>query len=420
MKISVADAPQLDPEQLARFWPMQQISDDGIAILSTKVKVARLPANKVLINKTQRLPIRFYLLEGSIKLKSVYGHTKTLRAEDEEALRPVDMALPELDQATSASPVRLLGVMPRDLVKTNPRVIEKKLPPHMAHLAALVAGENPLENAINKAVEKNGLPLPQISPVAFKVMNKASQANIEAKDIGAIIEEDEKLANRIIKIANSPQFRGSAIAVSAFEAVSRIGIKTTTSLVISASLRRIFEADDLKIKKRLNEAWAKSVRVAAESFALAKITGACDPEDALLGGLLHQIGVPGVCHFADQHRELLWKVKELDTAINDLKHIVGRRTLVSWDMDSAFADMVEQVDNPHRGNGQSEPDFADVIQAAYFYNQPSSHPFGPEQLFHELRCVQRLQLPRLTKEHQLEPLLEMEEEINGLCDALRH
>src|SRR5690606_25533821 len=74
-------------------------------------------------------------------------------------------------------------------------------------------------------------------------------------------------------------------------AVVRLGLNTTRQLVISFTLRDLFQAPTPLLKKLMAEAWQHSSDVAAISMVLAQHTKLFNPEEAMLAGLVSNIGV---------------------------------------------------------------------------------------------------------------------------------
>ena len=96
------------------------------------------------------------------------------------------------------------------------------------------------------------------------------------------------LAARFLEIANSsgPQRRGTASSVQ--QAISLIGIDATRKLLLAMALQPLFESGGLE------GAWRHSVWMAQYCEGLARLTGFLDPEDALIVGLVHDIGTVAI------------------------------------------------------------------------------------------------------------------------------
>ena len=60
-------------------------------------------------------------------------------------------------------------------------------------------------------------------------------------------------------------------------------------------------SDDPALKKRMRQLWKHSTRVAALCFVLAKQTRAFPPDQALLAGLIHDIGEIAVITYLDKY-----------------------------------------------------------------------------------------------------------------------
>lgn len=79
--------------------------------------------------------------------------------------------------------------------------------------------------------------------------------------------------------------------------------------------------------KSMLSLWKNSVYVSSLSFVLADESGSINPEDALLAGLVCDIGIVPLLHFAEQHPEQHPDLKQLRIAILSLRGPVGALVL---------------------------------------------------------------------------------------------
>lgn len=118
---------------------------------------------------------------------------------------------------------------------------------------------------------------------------KAFQLSCDPKstldDFVKIIESDEVLSARIIKIANSVYFRRGDQAKDIANAVANIGLNELRCLLSATMLKSLLKGNS----KFRNTIWANSVATAIATKQLAYYTNIPEGE-AFLCGLLHDVG----------------------------------------------------------------------------------------------------------------------------------
>jgi HD-like signal output (HDOD) protein len=143
-------------------------------------------------------------------------------------------------------------------------------------------------------------------------------------------------------------------------AVSRLGVRLVRSLVVSLIMQQIFQATNDLLDKKFRQTWEESVKIAALSRVLATNHDHLDNDQAMLAGLIHNIGALPVLAMAENHDELLQDEGELDRVIDSLSPIIGTRILKSWEFPASLIEVTQHYldfdyDNPER------VDYAEVV-----------------------------------------------------------
>jgi putative nucleotidyltransferase with HDIG domain len=128
--------------------------------------------------------------------------------------------------------------------------------------------------------------------VALEIHHLSCSADIDTDKLINVLERDPMLAGHVLKVANSPAFRGRDPESSLRTAVLRLGLKNLGEVVFELALHmRVFRSADysdaMEDLRRHSTACANLCRM------LAARTGQ-DPENAFLCGLLHDIGIAGI------------------------------------------------------------------------------------------------------------------------------
>lgn len=130
-------------------------------------------------------------------------------------------------------------------------------------------------------------PMPQVAQKAREVMSKPTSS---FSDLARVIETDQAIVTRILKIANSPYYGLSGKVSSIQYAASVLGSKTLMEILnlacSSEILGRILEGYDLNT----GDLWVHSLAVAAGSQIIARRAKPDLEQDAFAAGLIHDVG----------------------------------------------------------------------------------------------------------------------------------
>jgi putative nucleotidyltransferase with HDIG domain len=225
-------------------------------------------------------------------------------------------------------------------------------------------------------LESGNLQLPTLPEVALRVRDVVDDENASANQIADIIAQDAALSARLLQVANSPLYRGRQEIDRLSMVVSRLGNKLVRNLVTSQVMKQMFQATNDMVDQRLRNVWEHSVQVAAIARVLAGNTPGVLPDQAMLAGLLHDIGTLPILYRAEERDELLETPGLLDELIMRLHTRIGGAILKHW----KFPDMLVAVAAEHENLERDHPgpaDLIDVVQVANLQSHmDSDHPLA--------------------------------------------
>jgi putative nucleotidyltransferase with HDIG domain len=217
--------------------------------------------------------------------------------------------------------------------------------------------------SIIDALKKNQLQIPTLPEVAVKVRQAVDRDGASAADIAKIVSADPAISARLLQVANSPLYRGSKAIESVQNAIARLGNKTVRSLVTSLVTQQLFQTKSAALKQRMERLWMHSTEVAAFSMVLARRFTKLDPEEALLAGLLHDIGAVPLITQAEKHEEIAANPAALDEAIEKLHTSVGKLILETWKFPKELSQVAAEHENLSRKT-DGPVDMVDLVMVA--------------------------------------------------------
>ncbi len=128
--------------------------------------------------------------------------------------------------------------------------------------------------------------LPSMPSVAEKVLRLVSDPDTTAADLQKVINVDQAMTARILKLANSVFYGSIRKVQTVSDAIKVMGFNTLKSIVLMASSRENYRQFGLTEQML----WEHSLGAAIAAGLIAKEVRLRNPEEAFVGGLLHDIG----------------------------------------------------------------------------------------------------------------------------------
>jgi len=129
--------------------------------------------------------------------------------------------------------------------------------------------------------------IPPIPAVARKVLRLAGSEDARLADIARLIATDQGLATQILRTCNSAYYGIPHRVKSLSRAVALLGFKSVRNLVVIHSLPRRRSGTPTFAETAI---WTHSAAGSIIARLLALETHGADPEEAMLGGLIHDAG----------------------------------------------------------------------------------------------------------------------------------
>ncbi len=252
--------------------------------------------------------------------------------------------------------------------------------------------------------------LPSLPDLALKIGKAIDDQNNKNEDIARLIQLDPALTARMISVVNSAAFGGLKKITSTQQATARLGRHKVRSLVYSCLLKSIFKINSKALKQRMESLWQHSASVAALSFVLGREIPGIDPEQALLAGLVHDIGAVAVIGGINKYPVLARRDVVMNYAIDSLRLEAALLTLKEWNLEDEFQDVVRNANNWLR-IGSAVPDNTDIVILARLHALIGTPLQNALPRIDETPAYQKLPTGELTPRHSLGMLEEAEADV---------
>lgn len=187
--------------------------------------------------------------------------------------------------------------------------------------------------------------LPGFPEAVLRIQRALQSPDTSTDDIVKILSSEPALAARLLRIANSAEFRRMDQDVTDLRrAISRMGFNMVRSVAVAFAMRQLRRKDSYTpaAQAELEQAWNESMETAAACFVIAKRFTRLNPDQALLTGLLHVLGRLYIIMRSKEAEEL--SDQEFRDVVNSWHASIGKAILETWGLPEALQSAVEHQD----------------------------------------------------------------------------
>lgn len=392
-----------------------------LAFLQKLIPIGNLPADKlhtlaisqrsfnpgeIIFTRGDQADSLPYLLEGEVYLEAGNGGGYSIEASTFKACYPLSTETEHKFNAFAKTPTRIIylplyALQDSDKRIRNPLINPNDVPEPLRN-SALFAG-------VCEAYRKDELHLPSLPDVALR-LRSALQKEISIAEAVKIVNLDPVISSKLIQVVNSPIYRALNPATDCHDAVNRLGLKATQNIATSISLINLFKSTDKYLQAKIQATWKQSIQVASLSHTLAAISGRLNPDEALLAGLTHNIGILPVITFAENFGKQAYTTEELELTVNVLQGLLGVSILNKWHFPDELRQIPLQISNWYYDGGKTLR-ISDIVLLAKFHSllgTPQTQTLPP---LNTLPAFQKLGDTTLTPDMSLQALQDAKQQI---------
>ncbi|MCP4246254.1 MAG: HDOD domain-containing protein [bacterium] len=248
-----------------------------------------------------------------------------------------------------------------------------------------------LEIVLISHLDGHDLAVPPLPHVPQVVLGRLRDRACSFDKVAADIAQDQIVAAAVLRLANSPFYRGLDKITQLTPAVSRLGAKAMRTLMMHESLHAaVFQSkgSDTELARVV---WERALAGAWIMRNLAELVG-LDLEDAFLMGLLHDIGNVMVLRQAAAARTTAHYRIDLETfdyLCHKFHQRFGKLIAESWKLPT---DLAKVIADHHAAPADDDPlrthrwalQLSDLIAAQLGYGPPATYNLLETAPAHEL------------------------------------
>ncbi len=396
-------------EIVQKLFPIRNYDYEKLLAFTSDLKSEIFPKHTPLFHLGDKTDSALYLLKGTVFLSDENGEVYEISSGTGEAKFPLSSGSLHTTTAITKTDVSVLRV--------SQKILSSKYAPLSKFSTLVIPDElakNYLLSAFVQHYNTEELNIPSLPDVAIKLRN-AMQNDTGVADAVKIIQHDPVFSAKLIGLANCPLYLGVSPVKSCFEAVNRIGLNATRNLVIGLSINRIFKTNSPLIKKYLDSIWKESLSISIISFVLATITKQINPEEALLAGLICNIGTIPFLSFAANFPKEYCTESDIELALPYIKGPVGYKILRDWGFVEEYLKIPLYADDWYQNNSETL-NLTDIVVLSRLHSKIGQKHLSELPVISSIPAASKLKNFSLSPEHSLSILHEAKQQIN---DAMR-
>jgi len=355
-----------------------------------------------------------YLVDGSVRLSNGQEEI-TIAAGSARAHQPLFSKGNLHERAVALTRGRLLR-LDRGLFEVLQR--QEQQSGYEIEEIDLNGTESTLFVELYEACSSGKIELPALPDVALKIQAAMKDPDVDIRRLAGIVSADIAIAGGLVQAAGSAVYGTGNPVRSVRDAIVRIGLTASRRLAMTIAMQRVFRPSSSVINQRMQELWQRSLHVSVLSFVIARSVKGIDAEQALLAGLLNEVGtIPILDYVGKRYPDV--SVEELDATISKLQGIVGELVVRSWNLGPEMALVIRDAGNPERRQGADKADLSDVVIVARNYHSNLDRSAGePDEPFYALPSFARLGLEPPAEDGTLSIVENAEDEIREMMAVL--
>jgi HD-like signal output (HDOD) protein len=190
--------------------------------------------------------------------------------------------------------------------------------------------------------------LPILPQILIRLNKVAEDDNASVEDFGRIILKDQGLTLQVLRVVNSAFYRqqGRERTTTVSQAVLILGFNGVRRLALGMSVYDTLQSANAL--PGLQDLWSHSLTTAITTRLLAARTGYYSPEEAFVGGLVHDVGRvvlarcdPELYGRITAQASTSAQVRDLERQLFGMSHaLAGKRLAHRWSLPAPFEEVI--------------------------------------------------------------------------------
>lgn len=211
---------------------------------------------------------------------------------------------------------------------------------------------------------KGDVVFPTTFDLVVRLRRVLQDPNASIDQIAGFVVVEPLISARLIGLANSVAFASTGkVTTSVRGAVMRLGINNVRSCAMAIAVGQLLRAKEMAAFDKLAQGlWQHSLRAASACYVVARDLSRINPDEAMLAGMVHDLGAFYMLFRASQYDELRERPDTVRHLIMQWHESIGHALLIALGIPEAIAEAVREHEQPRQLPAQPRS-LADVVYA---------------------------------------------------------
>lgn len=190
---------------------------------------------------------------------------------------------------------------------------------------------------------------PTCLDAALVVRNTLREPDVSLDKVAQVVGVEPLIASKLLRLSNSVTYNPSGRTISDLKAaISRLGFQAVRTTSLAVAMDQMLKSRQLAAFEDLSkQAWEHSLQVAAISRVLARRIGGVNSDEALLAGMVHDIGIFYLLYRAAERPEYRDNREAILELVVGWHESIGESLLHALGLPDRIVEAVRDHDQPH-------------------------------------------------------------------------
>ncbi len=182
--------------------------------------------------------------------------------------------------------------------------------------------------------------------VALRIRKALQDPDISVSQLVSLICIEPVLAAKLLQLANSVAYNPGQVEVRNLDgAIQRLGMNMVRNTAMAVAMSQMLRARDMvEFSEMAQSLWRHTLHTASACYVIAKHLTRINPDEALLAGLMHDLGAFYMLYRATRYAELRERPETLKYLIARWHESIGQMVLASMSMPAEIEEAVRDHD----------------------------------------------------------------------------
>lgn len=166
--------------------------------------------------------------------------------------------------------------------------------------------------------------------------------------LAAMITLEPLVSARLLALANSVTYNRSSTPIRDLQhAIERLGLNTVRSAALAIAMKQLLMARGVvAFQEQADRLWQHSLHAASAAYVVARRLTRINPDEALMAGIVHDIGAFYMIYRASKYEELVLRPETTRFLIHRWHESIGHALIIALGLSPELAEATRDHDQP--------------------------------------------------------------------------